>query len=66
MLQTVKQHIMQDSIQSFKEFYIDYIIHIQQISIEEEIKFLSRHNDLNIERIDKLICLDIDKLVDMV
>lgn len=56
MLEAVKAHINNVADKPFEEFYADYLISVQEISIDLEISYYKLHNKLDILTLDKLIC----------
>lgn len=46
----------------FNQFFLDYILTIQDEIIDRELEFLLSRNDLDILKIDKLLNRDLDRL----
>lgn len=63
MLETVKKAISELPKESFNQYYMNYILEIQDKSIDEEFKYLRRHNKLDILNIDRWISSYLDRLV---
>ena len=55
MLETVKKSIKKKRAETFNEVFIDYIISIQDKSIELEMEYIKRHNRLDVLKLDKWV-----------
>lgn len=63
MLATVKSFIDSISDMTFNEYYVHYILRVQDRDLENEINSLRRRNTLNIYVMDKLITTSCKGLV---
>lgn len=63
-LDTVKSCIVEiaEDRRDFNQFFLDYILTIQDEIIDRELEFLLSRNDLDILKIDKLLNRDLDRL----
>ena len=63
MLETVKESIHDLPNISFQEFYSNYVMHVQDENIDEELRFLSSNNNLTPLSINRLISTSFERLV---
>lgn len=62
MLEVVKMTIDNLPDTSFMEFYGQYVMDVQDMMLERELKYLNRMNNLNTMSITKLICDELERL----
>ena len=55
MLKTIKQYIDNLNDITFDDYFTAYIMHIQDMNINAEMKYLSNRNVLNMRSMDRLI-----------
>lgn len=56
MLETVKEYIASDlPCISFEEYYVNYMMHMQDQNIDDELRFLLRNNFLDATVLDTLV-----------
>lgn len=55
MLEIVKSCIENLDTISFNLYFVNYIIKVQDINLENEFKYLASHNCMSISKVDKLI-----------
>lgn len=65
MLETISDYIQHIDDISFNLFYINYIIKMQDVDIENEFKRLSGSNSVNINNVSKLIQSTYEGLVNI-
>lgn len=63
MLETVKNIISQKVVTSFEEKFTDYLISVHDTNIGLELKYLQKHNKLDVMKLDKLISLSFEKAI---
>lgn len=63
MLETIKNNISNNILNniSFDQYYIRYVHDVQDSNIASEVKFAIRNNNIDVNMIDKLINLTIDR-----
>lgn len=64
MLEIVKSCIENLDTISFNLYFVNYIIKVQDINLENEFKYLESHNCMSISKVDKLISNTYEGLVD--
>lgn len=55
MLETIKQTIKNVPFISFEEYFIQYMMDIQDSSIDDEVSFMLKNNSLTTLDVDRLI-----------
>lgn len=64
MLTIVKKYIEALPDTSFEQFYVNYIMQVQDENIEREMEYLSSKNILNIPAMENSIVKEIERLKD--
>ena len=62
MLETVKTTIYNSPCISFVEYFANYVMYVQDVSIEYELSSMIHNNRLNIHTINRLINEDLKRL----
>lgn len=55
MLETVRNYIENLDDISFKLYFLNYIIKMQDVDLDNEFKYLTTHNSMSISKVDRLI-----------
>lgn len=63
MLDTLKEHIQCKNFRGFEEFYIDYVLSIQDRHIILEMEYIKKHNKLDILKLDRWITSSLAEVV---
>lgn len=63
MLETVRKEIKNLPSCTFSQYFIEYVMSVQDSNIDSEFSYLRRHNQLDILNVDKLISEYLCRLV---
>ena len=65
MLMTIRDFIDTLDDTSFEEFYVEYIMYMQNVAMQNEFDYLIKHNQLNALNLIKLINSETDRMVEI-
>lgn len=63
MMLTKVKDLLCEPVKPFEEFYLQYIITIQDMNIQSEFEYLIHHNTLTVQSMDRLISNNLGELV---
>lgn len=63
MLETVRSEIKNLPSCTFSQYFIEYVMSVQDSNIDSEFSYLRRHNQLDILNVDRLISEYLSRLV---
>ena len=62
MLETIKSCIVNSPFITFEQYFVLYVMQMQDANIDNEVAFLLRNNSLSTLSIDRLINSEVNKL----
>lgn len=65
MLGTIRDFIDTLDDSTFEEFYVEYIMYMQNVAMQNEFNYLIKHNQLNALNLIKLINSETDRMVEI-